>query len=409
MFVATRAVVLSTACVLAFVPIAHARQAPSPKAVELDGSLTQFYQAITSGGIETDSAYNGTAQARLTFDFGEIAGWEFWSAEIKSEVRFGDPLLTSTGSINPINTAAMIPDVDGTVFSVTAVNITKLFPIDLKAGKLFALSFGRYNLIDLLEEDFFAGGGTERFFNIAPIGPLTVLRQVPLVTNAVTMAYVKGGEPFITFAVMDPNDHSTDPGLSDLFADGVTFSPGINFPAKHFGKTAKHTIGGAITTKEYTPFDAIRQVITPGPPLHPVEPQGGSWSLSYTVRQYIVERGKGDGWGFFGQASFADKATSPITTFFNAGLGGNGLLPERPSDEFGISYAYTDLSEDLKDNLNLAGVDARRLRVEHQLEAFYNVHFARWFEVTGDLQIVRPNRPAAEIAVVPAVRLRFGF
>ena len=117
----------------------------------------------------------------------------------------------------------------------------------------------------------------------------------------------------------------------------------------------------------------------------------------------------GDGWGFFGQASFADKATSPITTFFNAGLGGNGLLPERPSDEFGISYAYTDLSEDLKDNLNLAGVDARRLRVEHQLEAFYNVHFARWFEVTGDLQIVRPNRPAAEIAVVPAVRLRFGF
>jgi len=405
----SRTLILTAGFIVAVVPMAHAQQPPAPKAVKLDASLTQIYQAITSGGIETGSEYNGTAQAKLTFDFGEIAGWDFWSAEIKGEVRFGGPLMTGTGSINPINTAAMIPGSEGTLFSVTAVNVTKLFPIDLTAGRLFVLSFGRYNLIDLLEEDFFAGGGTERFFNIAPIGPLTVLRQVPLITTAVTMAYVKGGEPFITFAVMDPNDHSLDPGLSDLFADGVTFSPGINFPAKYLGKTAKHTIGGAITTKEYTPFDAIRQVIIPGPPLNPVEPQGGSWSLSYTFRQYLVERGKGDGWGFFEQASFADKATSPITTFFNAGLGGNGLFPVRPRDEFGISYAYTDLSEELKDNLNLFGVDARRLRVEHQLEMFYNLHVARWFELTGDLQIIRPNRPAADTAIVPAVRLRIGF
>ena len=34
---------------------------------------------------------------------------------------------------------------------------------------------------------------------------------------------------------MDPNDHSTDPGLPDLFADGVTFAPGINLPARAGG------------------------------------------------------------------------------------------------------------------------------------------------------------------------------
>jgi hypothetical protein len=101
-------------------------------------------------------------------------------------------LITSTGTISPVNTAAIIPGADGTVFSVTAVNVTKLFPINLKEGKLFALSFGRYNLIDVLDEDFFAGGGTERFFNLAQIGPLTVLRQVPLVTNAVNLVYIRG-------------------------------------------------------------------------------------------------------------------------------------------------------------------------------------------------------------------------
>src|SRR6185369_7438258 len=152
--------------------------------------------------------------------------------ESKAEMRFGGPLVTSTGTISPVNTAAIIPGADGTVFALTSANVTRLFPIDLKEGKLVALSFGRYNLVDLIDEDFFAGGGTERFFNLAQIGPLTVLRQVPLVTNAINLAYVRGGEPFITFSLMDPNDHSTDPGLSNLFADGVTFAPGVNLPAK---------------------------------------------------------------------------------------------------------------------------------------------------------------------------------
>jgi porin len=106
--------------------------------------------------------------------------------------------------------------------------------------------------------------------------------------------------------------------------------------------------------------------------------------------------------------SFADQDTSPITTFFDVGLGGNGLVTSRPRDEFGIAYAYTDLSEVLKDNLDLLPLGGR-LQVEHQVEVFYNLHLMPWFQLAGDLQILRPNRPAADTAVVPAVRLRVVF
>jgi hypothetical protein len=235
------------------------------------------------------------------------------------------------------------------------------------------------------------------------------LRQVPLITNAISLAYIRGGQPFITFSLLDPNDHSLDPGLSDLFADGVTFYPGVSIPTKHFGKTAKHSFGLAVTTKEYTPFDAIRQVIIPGPPLFPLEPQGGSWSIQYGFRQYIVERGPREGWGFFSQVSFADRATSPITVFFDAGLGGNGLFDGRPRDEFGVAYGYTDLSEDLKDNLNLITLGGRPVRSEHQFEVFYNAHILHWLQLTGDLQIIRPTASSADTAVVPGVRLRIVF
>ena len=47
--------------------------------------------------------------------------------------------------------------------------------------------------------------------------------------------------------------------------------------------------------------------------------------------------------------------------FFDIGLRGNGLFPARPRDEFGIAYAYTNLSEELKENLDLP-VGLERLR-----------------------------------------------
>lgn len=371
--------------------------------IDLEFKASQFVQGVAAGGTDTGSVGNGKFQTSFKFDLGKLAGWNFWTVDIKTETRFGGPLLGGTGTISPVNTTAIIPAAAGNVFTISDVNITKLFPINLQKGDLFAVSVGRFNLLNLSEEHFFGGGGTERFFNIAQIGPLTVLRQIPLITNLVSFAYVRGGEPFITLAVIDPNDHSLDPGLSDLFADGVSFAPGINFPTKYFGKTGTHSFGAAVTTKAYTPFDAIKQIIIPGPPIHPVQPERGSWSANYTFRQYIVERSKKDGWGFFGQVAVADKSTSPISRFIDVGLGGNGLFKSRLRDEFGIAYAYTDLSEVLKNNLDPLAI--RRLQPEHQGEIFYNFHITRWLRFTADLQVIRPTRPVAKTVIVPGVRL----
>jgi len=374
------------------------------KGIELEFKLSNFFQGVASGGLREESEYNGKFEYTMKFDLGKVAGWKYWSSEIKAEVRWGGPVL-GVGTINPVNTAALIPGANGEVISVTAVNFTRIIPKDLKKGDLFAVSFGRFDLLDLIDEDFFGGEGTERFFNIAQIGPLTVLRQVPLIANGASFAYVRHGEPRFTLAVLDPNDHSVDIGLDNLYGDGVTFYPTVFFPVKYFNKTAKHSFSGAVTTKKYTPFDAIRQVIIPGPARNPVEPQRGSWSLSYTFRQYLVERGHKDGWGFFSQVSFADKATSPITRFFDVGIGGNGLIKSRRNDEFGVAYAYTNLSSVLKDNIDLITFGNRTLRVEHQFEAFYNLHLTPWLRLTGDIQIVRPTRPIAETAVIPGGRL----
>ncbi len=375
------------------------------KGIDLEFKLSNFVQGIASGGLSDDTEYTGKFEMVWKFDLGKVAGWKYWSSEIKTEFRFSGPLLSGTGGINPVNTAAISPAADGESVAITALNFTRLIPVDLKKGELWAVSFGRFNLLDLIDEDFFGGSGTERFFNIASIGPLTVLREVPLVTNGASVAYIKGGEPRFTLAVLDPNDHTLDPGIDDLFADGVTISPGVHFPVKYWNKSAKHSISGAITTKKFTPFDSIRQIVIPGPPVNPVEPKRGSWSLSYVFRQYLVERGHRDGWGFFSQLSIANPDTSPLTRFVNVGIGGNGLFKSRNRDEFGVAYTYSDLSRVLKDNIDLLTIGDRRPRAEHQLEAFYNFHVTPWLRLTGDLQIIRGIRNNVDTAVVPGARL----
>lgn len=376
----------------------------------LEGRFTQFYQGIADGGTQNNSAYNAKLELEMKLDFGKMnPKWQWWSAAIKTEWRFGGPLLTGTGGVNPTNTAALIPGTAGSVVAVTAFNFTRIIPQDLKKGNVIVVGFGRYNMIELIDEQFFAGEGTERFMNLAPIGPLTVLREVPFVTNAATFAIVRGGEPRFVLGILDPNDHSVDTGLDDLFADGVTFAPSYNIPAKYWGKTAKHTFGGAITTKKYTPFDAIRQIILPGPPLNPVQPKRGSWNIGYTFRQYVVEKSPKNGWGFFTEVAFANKDTSPITRFLNFGIGGNGLFENRPTDEFGISYANTGLSSVLVDNVDLLTFRAPRLRAENQIEMFYNFHIAPWLRLTGDIQFIRGLRPLVDTAVVPGARLEIIF
>ena len=139
-----------------------ARSQLKEKGVEFDFAFTQFLQAVASGGVNTGSVGNSKFQTAFKFDLGKLAGWKFWSVDVKTETRFGGPLLGGTGTISPVNTTAIIPGASGTVFAITSLNVTKLFPIDLQKGDLLAISFGRFNLLDLSDENFFGGGGIDR-------------------------------------------------------------------------------------------------------------------------------------------------------------------------------------------------------------------------------------------------------
>jgi carbohydrate-selective porin OprB len=135
------------------------------KGVELEFKLTQFYQGVAAGGLETGSEYNGKFETNFKFDFRKTLGLEFLVGtnknrnEIRRSVSGGNG-FDQSGQHRGGHTRARM----AASFSITSFNVTKMWPIDLPKGELIAVSVGRFNTLDLVDEDFLPEPVQNAFF-----------------------------------------------------------------------------------------------------------------------------------------------------------------------------------------------------------------------------------------------------
>ena len=95
------------------------------------------------------------------------------------------------------------------------------------------------------------------------------------------------------------------------------------------------------------------------------------------------------GIGVFFTFGATDGNPNPIKYAYNMGIGGNGVVPGRPNDNFGIGWARTEFSSNfvpfLRQRLDL-GLDH-----EDAVEMYYNAALTPWLNATVDLQVVNPG------------------
>jgi len=123
-------------------------------------------------------------------------------------------------------------------------------------------------------------------------------------------------------------------------------------------------------------------------PTTPVETEDHTWAVYYGFEQYLWHP-EGDvdrGIGVFFNFGMADEDTNPIEYTYSVGIGGNGAVPGRPDDSFGVGWARTEFSDEfvpfLRRQLDLG------LEHEDVYEVFYNVAITPWLGVTLDVQVV---------------------
>jgi porin len=305
---------------------------------------------------------------------------------VEVEGNYNTSVNSYTGALMPVNTSQMFPTPTGENLNVPAVNFTQFL------SPYFGVMFGKIATLTATAGDmneFAHGKGDTQFMNMAfNLNPViaTTVPYSALGAGVIILPTKNPHEAIVSFLVGQTNGLASTSGFSDLNQNLLTFVGEGRVRTNFFGLTGHQLFGAAYSNKEYTSIDQNAFVIIETGEL---EKKKGSWNIHYNFDQYLYEptKGSGQGIGIFGRFGASDGNPNFMHYFYSIGVGGKGVIPGRPLDQFGIGYYYLDIN-----NPKFTGrlVTGSLLRDEYGFEAYYNCALTPWVRLTPNIQIVRP-------------------
>jgi porin len=367
------------------------RNTLASKGVNLDVDLVHSLQGLNSGGLANDSVlyrYGGHAEYLLHVDTGKLGLWPGGFLRLKGESQFGRYLeRNDTGTLLPEET------------TLTSVVFTQFL------AQWFGLYLGK---IDTFSGDAnaFAHEWKTQFMNTG-FGPNPVtFTTVPYATLGAGVLLRPTDAVLLNVSALSPDGTANSAGFDELYKDGVVLAGELRVGIKPFGLPGHQLIGGTWSSKTFNTLqqDPRLLLVFLGLPLDvPIRQQSGSWSAYYNFDQflYTTTADGSEGFGIFGRVGVADPDTNPLELSYSVGIGGQGMLPGRARDRFGLGFYYGRLSRDLRGLLLDSSVWG--------MELFYNVAVTHWLYVTPDIQVIEPAAKQASTAFLTGLRVQMRF
>jgi len=96
-----------------------------------------------------------------------------------------------------------------------------------------------------------------------------------------------------------------------------------------------------------------------------------------------------------------------IDQFYSFGIGGYGGIPGRDGDQWGLGWAGTHISGDVRKDLSVLGRSANEF--ENAVETFYNFAITPATHISLDLEVIKSALPTVDTAAVIGTRFQFDF
>jgi porin len=381
------------------------------KGVVLDVDLLAIPQGVVDGGAHEDAGLWGTAEYTLNVDTGKAGLWPGGFFRVYAMSGFGESVNKDAGALIPPNFAAFVPDhgEDATVL----MNLTFMQFFSTK----FGVVLGKLNTLEG-DANAFAHGFRSNFLNTA-LGINTALALFPFSAYGGSLIILPWDGAIVTLGVVDPSGTPKNNDISEAFEDGVLLSAEARVTIKPFGLLGHQLVGFGWSNKNHLSidqdpaniaralaFERFPRLQDPGPVLRriierffpgllaaaqPADRKDETWSAYYNFDQYLWHPG-GDqtrGLGIFFRFGVSDGNPNPIKYAYNVGVSGNGIVPGRPRDSFGIGWARTEFSNELLPFLRRTlGLGLDR---EDAVELYYNFAITPALNATLDLQIIDPG------------------
>lgn len=360
------------------------------KGVTIDMSLTQVGHGIVHGGKDTGWQYGGgRGNITVNLDSQKLGLWPGGFLTIQAEGNFipQDNIFKTvngkTGALMPVNSNQFYPMPAGDNFNLPQVAFTQFL------SPSFGLFIGKLDASGGDANEFAHGKGDTQFMNLAlnftPV-PLLTSPFSTLGAGLVLFPTKESKEATVNLMVLQANGQASRSGFDDLDDDKLTFAGEGRVRTNFFGLTGHQLFGTAFSNRKFTSLDQSLRFIIENREL---KGKKGSWNLWYNFDQYLYEpkKGSGQGAGIFGRFGASDGNPNLVHFFYSLGIGGKGIIPDRPLDRFGLGFYYIDVKSPEFQGLFQT---TKFFRDEYGFEAFYNIAVTPWMLLTPDIQVVRP-------------------
>ncbi len=381
------------------------------RGIRFDVDLLLTPQGVGSGGRDTRAEFWGNAEYTLNVDTGKAGLWPGGFLRVVANSSFGESVLGPAGAISPVNTAALLPKQNqentGLMHATFMQFLSPQF--GLVAGKIFTVDGSHGE---------FAGNYRTQFTNGALTFPLAGA-LIPLSAYGGGIVALPWEGVVLSALALDPSGTPTNSDVSEAFRDGTLVLASARVAVEPFGLVGHQGVSIMWSNKERPSLtqdpsnigrlllaEQFPRLADPGPaltriferffpgllvPVEPLNKTSDTWAVFYSFDQYLWQP-TGDpkrGIGIFFTFGAADGNPNPLRYTYNMGIGGNGVVPGRPNDNFGLGWARTDFSTDfvpfLRQQLDL-GLDR-----EDVIEMYYNASVTPWLNATLNLQVIEPG------------------
>jgi len=399
-----------------------ARTELAEKGITLDIDVTQVFQNNMHGGKNTNNAvrYSGSSVIELKLDTGKMGLWPGGSFTFLADALWGGGIDRKVGALIPTNFNAALPGSaepgfgfdEGCRFMLSEFFYTQV----LFEGKLILLG-GKLWGARAFDTNVFANNHRTQFMNTALRNNVVIPNFLPYTTLGVGAIVNPTDWLSIITAVADTDGRAKTTGFETAF-HGDTNTTVIHewaFKVKPFGLPGNQRIGFIWSSKDFDridpnePFDstgtlAIKllgmdlasEVVNT---LATFDDGGDNVAIYYNFDQYLYTEADDpcQGIGLFGRFGWARQDVNPVAHFYSIGVGGQGVIPTRDCDTFGIGYYYADLSNQLPSLFHS----------EQGVECYYSIQIAPWLHVTPDLQVIMNpgGTDDHDVAIVGGVRV----
>ena len=382
-----------------------------------DAAVTQFLQGVVSGGKDNGSArYNGTADYWLTFDSGKAGLWSGGAVFLHAESSWqaARSINADVGSLVPANFDATMP----TPGVSDAIALPELYLAQALPANLLML-VGKVNFAGAGDTNIFANNERTQFSYTGLVNNPILGAFIPYTPLGGAVVWAPNKQHNLTFLATQANGDATTSGFDNF--DGEYTLGGQYQYSPTIGGTlpGNYLVLVGYSHKDLLDFDIDpRNLIGEIIGVVPVVQKSNNYALLLNFDQYLwVKGGSPAPWrknlppvgiGIFGRAGWAPKDRNVIDQFYSFGIGGYGMIiPGRDYDQWGIGWAGTHISSDLRNDAGLLGIELSGF--ENAFEAFYNFQVTPAAHLTVNAQLINSTVESVDTAFTLGARLQVDF